>query len=99
METGPVSYDISVSGYSFKVLSAASQDELREVASMVDERIESLRQAGTAGDTIRLSLLASMQFAGELLESRRQIEKLKRSLSTVEQFIGRMSQRIDQTEM
>jgi cell division protein ZapA len=88
MEGRPVS--LRIAGQSYKVVSSASEDELRRLAETVNAKVEELTPPG-AQSTGQAVLLAAMALAHELeLERARRISIERRTRDMLRRVLGRI---------
>ena len=71
------SVTVSVAGQRLHLRTDASDDELREVTSLVDERVRQLVESARTATSSRVYLLAALTFADELRRSKRDHEQLR----------------------
>lgn len=71
---------IEVLGQRFNVVSDAEEARVREVAALLNERIETVRERFRRAQPDRLALMAALNLAEELLEEKARGEQLRRKV-------------------
>jgi cell division protein ZapA len=88
MDGRPVS--LRVAGQSYKVVSSASEEELRRLADAVNAKVEELTPAGRSASP-QAVILAAMALAHELeLERARRVSLERRARDMLRRVLGRI---------
>ncbi len=75
---------VAIGGESFNVRSDAPPETIDRVAQYVDDRISQARAALGETDRFRTAVLASLQVAGELMESRHELDTARTDLEAAQ---------------
>lgn len=75
------SVTVSVAGQRLHLRTDATDDELREVTGLVDDRVRQLVESARTATSSRVYLLAALTFADELRRSRRDHEQLRAAVA------------------
>lgn len=78
--TEPRAVSIEVLGQRFSVVSDADEARVREVAALLSQRIETVRERFRRTQPDRVALMAALNLAEELLEERSRGEQLRRKV-------------------
>lgn len=74
--------ELKILGQGLIVKCPDGEDPIREVASLLEERIEEVRGAGTA-DSLRLMLYVAFKLAGENLDLNKQLNRLEEEIDSI----------------
>ncbi len=81
--------EISLLGRRFTIRTDDDPEQVREAASLVQEKIDELREAGAAIASDRLMALVALNLAGELIERRAsRVEGLERLISRLDEVVS-----------
>ncbi|WP_263358718.1 cell division protein ZapA [Acidicapsa ligni] len=80
-ETPYVTVDIYDQAYH---LSGQDLAQVRALAARVDDRMRAVASHGRTADSLRVAVLAALNFADELTRAEEELSKLKNSLDVVE---------------
>jgi cell division protein ZapA (FtsZ GTPase activity inhibitor) len=79
---------VAIGGESFNVRSDAAPETIDQVARLVDDRLQRARVALGETDRFRAAVLASLQVAGDLVETRQELESAKSELRDLREKLG-----------
>ncbi|HXP90268.1 MAG TPA: cell division protein ZapA [Fibrobacteria bacterium] len=87
---------VAIGGESFNVRSDAAPETIDQVARLVDDRLQRARVALGETDRFRAAVLASLQVAGDLVETRQELESAKGELRELREKIGVLARRLSE---
>lgn len=87
---------VAIGGESFNVRSDAAPETIEQVARLVDDRLQRARVALGETDRFRAAVLASMQVAGDLLETRQELESARTELRAVREKLGELARKLSE---
>ena len=74
---------------------AGKEEQLREAARLLDERLRSIKESGRVVGLERMAVMAALNFSAEALQKRTELQVLETALGQLEQKIG---QQLDNNE-
>jgi cell division protein ZapA (FtsZ GTPase activity inhibitor) len=87
---------VAIGGESFNVRSDAAPETIEQVARLVDDRLQRARVALGETDRFRAAVLASLQVAGDLLETRQELESARTELRQVREKLGDLARKLSE---
>ena len=87
---------VAIGGESFNVRSDAAPETIDQVARLVDDRLQRARVALGETDRFRAAVLASLQVAGDLVETRQELESAKSELRELREKLGVLARRLSE---
>lgn len=85
---------VAIGGESFNVRSDAAPETIDQVARLVDDRLQRARVALGETDRFRAAVLASLQVAGDLVETRQELESAKSELRDLREKLGDLARKL-----
>ena len=85
---------VALGGETFGVRSDAPPETIEKVARYVDEKIDQARLALGETDRFRVAVLASLQVAGDLMETRQELEAARTELDSLRARISSLAERL-----
>ena len=85
---------VAIGGETFSVRSDAPPETIEKVARYVDEKINQARGALGETDRFRVAVLASLQVAGDLMETRQELEAAREELDSLRGKISSLAERL-----
>ena len=85
---------VAIGGETFSVRSDASPETIEKVAHYVDDKIQQARAALGETDRFRVAVLASLQVAGDLMETRQELEAAREELESLRGKISSLAERL-----
>ncbi len=68
--TEPRTVDVEIQGQKYSIRSALDQEYVRSLAAFLDQKIATAAESTTSSDSLRLTVLAALNFADELFRLR-----------------------------
>lgn len=98
MPDGPLdnSRRVAIGGETFNVRSDAAPETIEQVAKLVDDRLQRARSALGETDRFRAAVLASLQVAGDLLETRQELDSARAELRHLRQKLGELALKLSE---
>jgi cell division protein ZapA (FtsZ GTPase activity inhibitor) len=87
---------VAIGGESFNVRSDAAPETIEQVARLVDDRLQRARVALGETDRFRAAVLTSLQVAGDLLETRLELESARAELRQVREKLGDLARKLSE---
>lgn len=87
---------VAIGGETFGVRSDADPDTIDQVARYVDDRLEKARQSLGETDRFRAAVLASLQVAGELWDSRKELQEARLELQELKNRLSGILDRLEE---
>lgn len=85
---------VAIGGESFSVRSDAPPETIERVAQYVDHSISKARAALGETDRFRIAVLASLQVAGDLMETRQELDAARTELDGLRERLSSLNQRL-----
>ena len=90
---------VEIMGQRYKIKSALDIEYITELASYVDEKIQSATELSTGGDTVRIAVLAALNIADEYFRARDTGadlgDDLQKRAIAIEQIVDRALEQFD----
>ena len=90
---------VEIMGRRYKIKSALDIEYITELASYVDEKIQSATELSTGGDTVRIAVLAALNIADEYFRARDTGadlgDDLQKRAIAIEQIVDRALEQFD----
>jgi len=87
---------VAIGGETFNVRSDAAPETIEQVAKLVDDRLQRARSALGETDRFRAAVLASLQVAGDLLETRQELDSARAELRHLRQKLGELALKLSE---
>jgi len=100
MPDGPLDHSrrVAIGGETFNVRSDAAPETIDQVARLVDDRLQRARTALGETDRFRAAVLASLQVAGDLLETRQELDSARAELRLLREKLGELARKLSEEE-
>ena len=85
---------IRIDGLEYQISVDADEAAAREVAAYVDSRILEIKNSRVTSDSTKAAILAALNIAGELFETRQKNAALEDDLASAGRAVARISERI-----
>jgi len=90
---------VEIMGQRYPIKSALDLEYITDLASYVDEKIQSAAELSTGGDTVRIAVLAALNIADEYFRARDTGaglgDNLQKRASEIERIVDRALERFD----
>jgi|ERR1035437_2795706 cell division protein ZapA (FtsZ GTPase activity inhibitor) len=98
MADGPLdnSRRVAIGGETFNVRSDAAPETIEQVARLVDDRLQRARVALGETDRFRAAVLASLQVAGDLMETRLELDNAQAELRHLREKLGELALKLSE---
>lgn len=87
---------VAIGGETFNVRSDATPETIEQVARLVDDRLQRARVALGETDRFRAAVLASLQVAGDLVETREALESAQAELRQLREKLGMLALKLSE---
>lgn len=87
---------VAIGGEAFNVRSDADPETIEQVAKLVDDRLQRARAALGETDRFRAAVLAALQVAGDLLETRQELDSARSELRRMRETLGELSRKLSE---
>ena len=87
---------VAIGGETFTVRSDAPPETIERVAQFVDQGIAKAKSALGETDRFRVAVLASLQVAGDLMETREELERAHAELAALREAIASLHRRLSE---